>query len=57
MTFKEIQELIRLVTKSNLTEFKLKDGEFEVTIRTEEYAKSKGQTTQVISAPSPIFTI
>ena len=57
MTFKEIQELIRLVTKSNLTEFKLKDGEFEVTIRTEEYAKSKGQTTQVISAPSPVVAM
>ncbi len=59
MTFKEIQELIKLVNKNKLSEFKLKDGDFEISIRTEKYAKSKAvpavppQTTQVItSAPA-----
>ena len=34
MTFKEVQELIRQLDKSNLSEFKLKEGDFEITIRT-----------------------
>lgn len=41
MTFKEIQELIRLVGKSNLTEFKMKQGDFEITLRTDKYEKGK----------------
>jgi acetyl-CoA carboxylase biotin carboxyl carrier protein len=45
MTFKEIQELIRLVSKSDLTEFKVKDGEFELSIRTKFYnARHAGMT-------------
>ena len=39
MTFKEIQELIKLVGKSNLTEFKMKDGDFELAIRTKKFGK------------------
>ncbi|MBK7409461.1 MAG: acetyl-CoA carboxylase biotin carboxyl carrier protein [Saprospirales bacterium] len=49
MNFKEIQEIIKLIQKSNLTEFKLKDGEFELSIRTEKY--QSGKTTQFV-APS-----
>lgn len=41
MTFKEIQELIRLVGKSDLAEFKVKDGEFELSIRTKYYGANK----------------
>lgn len=37
MNFKEIQELIRLLSKSDLAEFKMKDGEFELSIRTKFY--------------------
>jgi acetyl-CoA carboxylase biotin carboxyl carrier protein len=44
MNFNEIQELIKLVNKSNLTEFKLKDKDFEVLIRTEKYHKGSQQT-------------
>lgn len=50
MTFKEVQELIRQVDKSNLSEFKLKEGEFEITIRTAKYAESRG-TKYVQSGP------
>ena len=39
MTFKEIQELIKLVSKSNLTEFKMKEGDLRLTIRTKRYQK------------------
>jgi len=54
MNFKEIQDLIKLINKTNLSEFKLKDGEFELTIRTDEYHKMKATpaTQQVISVPA-----
>lgn len=54
MNYKEIQDLIKLINKTNLSEFKLKDGEFEMTIRTDEYHKSKAApaTQQVISVPA-----
>ena len=42
MDFKEIQELIKLIQKSNLTEFKLKEGDFELTLRTEKFQGGKG---------------
>lgn len=51
MNFKEIQELIRLIQKSNLTEFKLKEGEFELSIRTEKY--QSGKAPQYLAPPSP----
>jgi len=37
MNFKEIQDLIKLVNKSGLTEFKMKDGDFQLSIRTEKF--------------------
>jgi acetyl-CoA carboxylase biotin carboxyl carrier protein len=56
MTFKEIQELIKLVNKTNLSELKLKDGNFEIQIRSKEYIKNKAgvsDSPQIISvAPS-----
>lgn len=44
MTFKEIQELIKLVTKSELAEFKVKKQDFELSIRTKSFTKSSGVT-------------
>ncbi|MBK7224659.1 MAG: acetyl-CoA carboxylase biotin carboxyl carrier protein [Saprospiraceae bacterium] len=46
MNFKELQELIRMVSKSDLSVFKFKDAEVEVTIKT-------GKEPRVIEA-SPI---
>lgn len=43
MTTKEIKELIRLIDQTDLTEFKMKDGEFELSIRTKDYHKAKSQ--------------
>jgi len=43
MTLKEIQELIKLINRSNLTEFKLKQGDIELSIRTNKYEKGKQQ--------------
>ncbi len=48
MTFKEIQELIKQLSKSNLSEFKLKDGEFELSVRTKHYNKQNAKS-QIIS--------
>jgi acetyl-CoA carboxylase biotin carboxyl carrier protein len=51
--FKEIQELIRLITRMELAEFKMKDGEFELSIRTKHYDKSgKSVAPVVMAAPS-----
>jgi len=52
MTFQEIQELIRLLNKSNLAEFKMEDGDFKLSIRTALYKDVK--STHVISAPMPM---
>ncbi len=51
MTFKEIQELIKQLSKSNLSEFKLKDGEFELSIRTKHFHKGKSKS-HLISSPA-----
>ena len=40
MNFKEIQELIRLVSKSDLSVFKMKEGDFELTIKTGKEVKT-----------------
>ncbi|MCC6843660.1 MAG: acetyl-CoA carboxylase biotin carboxyl carrier protein [Saprospiraceae bacterium] len=65
MNFKEIQELIRLVSKSDLAEFKVKDGEFELSIKTQKALKMPEmqaisyqpsytmQPTQHQAAPAP----
>ena len=43
MDFKEIQELIKLINKSNLTEFKMEKGDFKVSIRTKKFGKMMNQ--------------
>lgn len=51
--FKEIQELLRLVSKLELAEFKMKDGEFEMSIRTRHFEKSgKSVAPVMMSAPA-----
>ena len=51
LDFKDIQNLIRLITKSELSEFKMKDGEFEISIRTTHYSKGKEKETVVQAMP------
>jgi len=59
MDFKQIQELVKLIHKTNLTEFKMEDGDFKLSIRTEKFAESKiaaaqqaQQQPQVVSMPA-----
>ncbi|MBK8955041.1 MAG: acetyl-CoA carboxylase biotin carboxyl carrier protein [Saprospiraceae bacterium] len=51
MNFKEIQELIRLVGKSGVSVFKIKDGEFEMTIKTSQ--EERIVHTVPIASPVP----
>ncbi|MDX1665617.1 MAG: acetyl-CoA carboxylase biotin carboxyl carrier protein [Saprospiraceae bacterium] len=59
MDFKEIQDLLKLVEKLELSEFKMKDGEFELSIRTKNYPgkggdSSKGQPQQSVISMPPV---
>lgn len=55
MTFKEIQELIKLINKSNLTEFKMKDGDFNISIRTKKYGK--GRLSQIVQPQQQLLPV
>jgi len=55
MTYKEIQDLIKLINKSNVTELKLKDGDFEISIRTKKYHKTKA--SPILSPPQQIVSL
>lgn len=52
MENKEIHELIRLISKSNLAEFKMRQGDFELTIRTSAFGKGRVETVPQILAPA-----
>lgn len=51
MTFSEIQELIKLIGKSNLAEFKLKEKDFEIQIKTDKFTK---ETSKVNPGPQVV---
>ena len=51
MDYKEIQNLIKLINNSNLAEFKMKDGDFRLTIRTKEYHKLINVPPQAAAPP------
>ena len=57
MTFKEIQELVKLINKSDLTEFKMKDGEFELSIRTKHYEKTKQIVKTAAPSQQPVVAV
>ena len=54
MTLKEIQELIKLVAKTELSEFRYKDGDVKLHIRGKSYVGGGGNNNQVGSGPSII---
>ena len=55
MTYKEITQLIKTINESNLSEFKYRNTEFEVTIRTENYSKG-GNSNQATPSMIPVAT-
>lgn len=54
MTFQEITELIKTLSKSRLAEFKLKDGDFELSIKTDRYVDTK--SPKVVQTPVTVST-
>lgn len=56
MDFKEIQELIKLVNKSGLTEFKMKKDDFEIVVRTKYFGKGGSDTEGSVmqTMPTPV---
>ncbi len=62
MNFKEVQELIKLINKSNLTEFKMEKGDFKLSIRTKKYGRAlKNQpistTQQIVPVATQVPTV
>ena len=55
MTHKEIQDLIKLIGKTDLAELKVKDGEFELLLRTNEYFKNKKSQISQVAPQSQAF--
>ncbi len=49
MNFNEIMQLVKYLNKSELTEFKLRDGDFELQVRTRHFVKSK-----IVATPAAI---
>lgn len=50
MNYKEITDLIKLVNRTDLSEFKLKDKDFEISIRTSNF---QGKNTHVVQTGAP----
>ncbi len=57
MTVKEIQELIKLVNKLELTEFKMRDGDFELSVRTKNYTRDTTPAGVPAGNPQPIISV
>ena len=64
MEYKQIQELVKMINKSNISELSIKDGEFEITIKQEsgltgtpvmyaQPAMAAPQAEPVMQAPAP----
>ncbi len=49
MDYKDITNLIKLIGKSNLSEFKLKEGDFEIIIKTDKYQKGRKEIRHITS--------
>jgi len=57
MTFKEVQDLLKFISKSEISEVKIKDGEFELVVRNKNYSKIGG-SAPMVQAPvvQPVST-
>lgn len=50
MTYKEIQDLLKFISKSEIAEVKIKEGEFELIVRNKNYAK------KAVTTPAPVVS-
>lgn len=53
MDFKQIQDLIKLVNRSELSEFRMEQGDLKLTIRTKHYNSGSTQYVQAAPAAAP----
>jgi len=51
MNYKEITDLIKLINKTDLAEFKMKNKDIELSIRTSKFSKKETQVIQAGPAP------
>jgi acetyl-CoA carboxylase biotin carboxyl carrier protein len=63
MEYKQIQELVKMINKSNISELSIKDGDFEITIKQENgltgtpiYAQPMPVIQQAPAMPAPEVT-
>jgi len=57
MDINQIQELIRLVSKSKVTEFILKEGDFKLIIRNQAGSESNAAPVVAFPPPQPLMTM
>jgi len=57
MDINQIQELIRLVSKSKVTEFILKEGDFKLIIRNQAGSESAAAPVVAFPPPQPLMTM
>ncbi len=57
MTFKELQDLVKLINRLELSEFKLKDGDFQLSVRTKHYVDPSAQQAQASGAAPSIISV
>ena len=57
MNFKEVKDLIKLINESNITEFRINEDDFKLSIRTKDFAQP-GATgavpQQIVQVPAPM---
>ena len=51
MNHKEIQDLLKFISKSELAEVRIKDGDFELTVRNKNYSKNKITSAPLMAPP------
>ncbi len=57
MDINQIQELIRLVSKSKIAELILKEGDFEIVIRNQTLTEPSGASSAVVAFPPPVMNL
>lgn len=57
MDIQQVQELIRLVSKSKIAELIVKEGDFKIIIRNQSAAESGGASSSVVAFPPPMVAI
>jgi len=55
MSNKELQDLLKLINRLELSEFKMKEGEFSLSIRTKHFVPSGGAVVNHVAATPPMI--